>query len=597
MKKSIEQLLTEELLSVVHRLYGKTLQPEQLLLQPTGKEHTGDFTLICFALSKILGGNPEVIANKIGEELLKSSNYVGTYNVIKGFLNLGLKDQCWLDLFNQELSSAEFGRFSPKEESVMVEYSSPNTNKPLHLGHLRNNFLGHSLSLILEAAGHKVVKVNLVNDRGIHICKSMVAYLLDPDPLEPSAELKGDHLVGRYYVAFDKQYKAQISVLVAGGMEQAKAEQQAAVMQQAQEMLRKWEAGDPETLALWNKMNGWVYKGFDVTYKSIGVNFDHTYFESNTYLLGKDIIEEGLSKGVFYRKPDGSVWIDLKEEKLDEKLVLRSDGTSVYITQDLGTADLKFSDFHCSRSIYVVGNEQDYHFKVLFAILKKLGRPYAEGLYHMSYGMVELPAGRMKSREGTVVDADDLVEEMIHTAAAHTRELGKTEGMTEEEAQHLYRMLGLGALKYFLLKVDPKKKMLFNPEESVQFQGHTGPFIQYTHARICSITRRGRMEGLLPDQELSQTDFALLDSERLLLGQLYRYPEVLAQAAREYSPALLANYAFELAKEYNRWYAEAPIFQGEHKAIIQFRVKLSALCGQTIRKAMQLLGIEVPERM
>jgi arginyl-tRNA synthetase len=593
----LEQLLTEELVVAVERRYGKKLDAAQLVLQPTGKEHNGDFTLICFALSKLLGGSPEQIAGSIGEEVLKSSAYISGFNVIKGFLNLEIKDSCWLEVFHQVLRQPGFGQLPAKGESIMVEYSSPNTNKPLHLGHLRNNFLGHSLALILEAAGHKVVKVNLVNDRGIHICKSMVAYEMDPAQPSPSADRKGDHLVGDYYVAFDRHYKAQVAALVSNGLSQEQAEQQAPVMLQAQELLRKWEAGDPKTLDLWRKMNGWVYDGFQVTYEAIGVAFDHTYYESNTYLLGKDIIEEGLQKGVFFRKADGSVWIDLKEEKLDEKLVLRSDGTSVYITQDLGTADLKFSDFHCNRSIYVVGNEQDYHFKVLFAILKKLGRPYADGLYHMSYGMVELPAGRMKSREGTVVDADDLVAEMIQTAATHTIELGKTEGMPEEEAQKLYRMLGLGALKYFLLKVDPKKKMLFNPEESVQFQGHTGPFIQYTHARICSIVRRGQMESIEYNQPIEQLNVPLLASERGLLALIYRYPDALAQAAKEYSPALLANYAFDLAKEYNRWYAEAPIFQGENKSLIQFRVKLSALTGQTIRRAMQLLGIEVPERM
>jgi arginyl-tRNA synthetase len=475
----------------------------------------------------------------------------------------------------------------------MVEYSSPNTNKPLHLGHIRNNLLGFSVSEILAANGYEVIKANLVNDRGIHICKSMLAWQRFGNGETPeSSGIKGDHLVGKYYVIFDKEYKKQIDELKSSGQNEDEAKKNAPLIVEAQQMLQKWEAGDEAVISLWRKMNDWVYEGFNVTYKKLGVNFDKFYYESNTYLLGKDIIQEGLDKGVFFRKPDGSVWIDLSAEGLDEKLVLRADGTSVYITQDLGTAQLKYDDFKMNDSIYVVGNEQDYHFKVLFLILQKLGKSWAKGLYHLSYGMVDLPSGKMKSREGTVVDADDLIDEMEETAKQRTEELGKVEGFTEEEKAHLYYIIGMGALKYFLLKVEPKKRLLFDPNESIDFQGHTGPFIQYTHARIRSVlVKAGEVSYLFNNND------ELTASERDLIISLTQYPDVLKASANEHSPAQIANYVYELAKLYNKFYHEEPILKVENQNIRNFRLALSSATANTIKRGMRLLGIEVPERM
>jgi arginyl-tRNA synthetase len=480
----------------------------------------------------------------------------------------------------------------------MVEYSSPNTNKPLHLGHLRNNFLGYSVAEILKANGYNVTKANLVNDRGIHICKSMVAYQHFGNGETPeSSGLKGDHLAGKYYVIFDKEYKKQIEALKAEGKSEEEAKKNAPLLLEAQEMLRKWEANDEEVVTLWKQMNTWVYAGFAKTYEKMGVNFDKFYYESDTYLLGKDIVEEGLKKEVFFKKDNGSVWVDLTDEGLDEKLVLRGDGTSVYITQDMGTADLKYNDFKLDKSVYVVGNEQDYHFDVLFKIMRKLGRPYGDGLFHLSYGMVDLPSGKMKSREGTVVDADDLMREMVDTAAHHTKELGKIDGFNEDQAAELYETLGMGALKYFLLKVDPKKRMLFNPQESIEFQGNTGPFIQYSHARIKSILRKADQIGV----DYQNPDFSNIskieESESSLIFMLGDFEKKIKIAGEEYSPSVIAQYLFDLAKEYNRFYADLPIFNENNASILAFRVALSSLTSATIKRGMSLLGIQVPERM
>ena len=493
------------------------------------------------------------------------------------------------------LKNQYWGQLAANGKKVMVEFSSPNTNKPLHLGHLRNNFLGDAMSRIIEAAGYQVKRTNLVNDRGIHICKSMLAYQRWGKGETPeTAQLKGDHLAGKYYVLFDKYYKEEIATLVGQGVSEEEAKKKAPILVEAQEMLQKWEQKDTEVMTLWNNMNAWVYAGFEKTYQTMGIEFDAIYKESETYLLGKDIIEEGLKKQVFYQREDGSVWIDLKEDGLDEKLVMRSDGTSVYITQDIGTCDFKYEDFPMDQSVYVVGNEQDYHFNVLFAIMKKMGRPYGEGLYHLSYGMVDLPSGKMKSREGTVVDADELMDEMFATAAKHTQELGKIEGLTENESKNLFRMVGLGALKFFLLKVDPKKRMLFDPKESIEFQGHTGPFVQYTHARISAILRRASSDGI---NEVLSPIPEMHSREQILLAHLVRFEEVIAQAARDYSPALLAQYVYELAKDYNGFYQELSIFNEPDDHLVTFRISLSRLTAKVIRRSMNLLGIEVPNRM
>lgn len=585
---NIENILAEEVKKAVSSLYN---QEDEVVLQPTRREFEGNYTYVFFGLVKSLKRSPAEIGAAIGEYLVNNTSIVSRYNVVQGFLNLKLTDSVWLEVFN---ALKAHDREAKKDKKVLVEYSSPNTNKPLHLGHLRNNFLGYSVSEILKAAGYDVTRACLVNDRGIHICKSMVAYRhFGKGETPESAGMKGDHLVGKYYVEFDKAYKAEVTGLVAGGMTEEEAKKAAPLMAEAQQMLVQWEQHDPEVIALWEKLNGWVYDGFNATYKKIGVDFDKTYYESDTYLLGKDIVEEGLQKGVFYKKEDNSVWIDLTDQGLDHKLVLRGDGTSVYITQDLGTTDLKFRDFQCDKSIWVVGNEQDYHFKVLFAILEKLGRSYAPGCYHLSYGMVDLPSGKMKSREGTVVDADELVEEMIATSKAITEEKGKTEGFSEEQLEELYRMVALGALKYYLLKVEPKKRMLFNPEESIDFQGNTGPFIQYTHARIRSILRKSGLESFPVPVGMKE----LNEEELELIFLLKDYGKVVETAAAEYSPALIANYVYDLAKTFNSFYTRHSVLNEESETVRLFRLSLIEEVADTIRSGMGLLGIEVPEKM
>ncbi|KAA9355062.1 arginine--tRNA ligase [Larkinella humicola] len=569
---------------------------ETVILQPTKKEFEGLYTFVTFPLTKTTRKPPVEIGQAIGTYLKENTTIISQFNVVQGFLNLTIADSVWVEELSAMLANPTWGQLPSRNESVMVEFSSPNTNKPLHLGHLRNNFLGDSVSRILKANGYEVVKACLVNDRGIHICKSMLAYQEFGNGETPeSTGMKGDHLIGKYYVWFDKAHKQQIEELIEEGMPREEAEKKTPLLLKVQEMLRKWEQGDPETVALWKQMNAWVYAGFAETYHEIGVSFDKTYYESETYLLGKDVIEDGLRQHVFYRKPDGSVWIDLADEGLDQKLVLRSDGTSVYITQDLGTTDLKFQDYPVQRGIWVVGNEQDYHFAVLFAILRRLGRPYADGLFHLSYGMVDLPSGKMKSREGTVVDADDLIEEMVETARNRTRELGKIDDFESEEATNLYHMLAMGALKYYLLKVDPKKRMTFNPEESIDFQGHTGPFIQYTHARICSVLRKAAQLGIDPAGSLKTVELA--DSEQQLVYLLTQFYQRITEAGTDYAPSYLGQYAFELAKAYNQFYGELSILSEPDADKLKFRVALSKAVVETICKTMELLGIEVPTKM
>lgn len=570
----------------------------EISLAPTRKEFAGTYTFVFFSYLKISKLSPEATGTALGVYLKENLSEVVDFNVVKGFLNLVLDQSVWLAIFQNLLDQPTVGQLPSNGKKVMVEYSSPNTNKPLHLGHLRNNFLGYSVAEILSANGYEVIKSNLVNDRGVHICKSMVAYQHLGDGETPeSSGLKGDHLAGKYYVLFDQQYKKQIEELKAGGMSEENAKKNAPFILEAQDMLRKWEANDATVVSLWKKMNSWVYAGFGQTYTRMGVNFDKFYYESDTYLLGKDIVEEGLGKQVFFKKEDGSVWVDLTDQGLDHKLVQRGDGTSVYITQDLGTADLKYQDFGIDKSVYVVGNEQDYHFEVLFKIMRKLGRSYGDGLYHLSYGMVDLPSGKMKSREGTVVDADDLMQEMIATAEQHTKELGKIDGFSQEQASHLYEMLGMGALKYFLLKVNPKKRMLFNPQESIEFQGNTGPFIQYSHARIASILRKADQLAI----PYKTSDYRLIthleEAEADLIYLLYEFDRNLEVAAEEYSPSVLAQYLFDLAKDYNRFYAELPIFLENNPLVLAFRVSLSVQTAKTIKRGMRLLGITVPDRM
>jgi len=594
----IEQILNSAVINAVKALYQLEATPSQLQLQNTRKEFEGDFTLVVFPFTKVSRKSPEATATEIGEYLQQNVAEVESFNVIKGFLNLSISKDYWLSFLAASSDELQFG-FSKTQESkpVVVEYSSPNTNKPLHLGHIRNNLLGFSLSRILQAAGKKVVKVNLVNDRGIHICKSMLAWQRWGIGETPeSSGLKGDHLVGKYYVVFDKHFKEEISNLVAGGMQADEAAKKAPLIIEAQQILQKWEAGDEEVINLWKKMNGWVYDGFATTYQTLGIEFDKTYYESQTYLLGKKLVEEGVQKGVYTRRDDGSVWIDLAAEGLDEKLLLRSDGTSVYITQDLGTAMQRYDEYNPEQLIYVVGNEQEYHFNVLKAVLKHLGCDWSTAIYHLSYGMVELPAGKMKSREGTVVDADDLMQEMFDTAEAMARELGKIESFDDEEAKNLYRTIGLGALKYFILKVDPKKNMLFNPAESVDFNGNTGPFIQYTYARIKSVLRKAEEAGyevlFAPSAAVGLVSF-----EKELLRKIHDFPMVVEQAATLHSPAIIANYAYELASEYNRFYHELTILKEENPAIRTLRLSLSQFTARVIANALWLLGIEVPERM
>ena len=590
---NIEQSLKKAIQEALLALYQLK---EDVVLQPTKKDFEGNYTYVVFPLVKSLRKNPAELGNAIGQHINDNNDFISSFNVVQGFLNIVLNDSVWIDSLNAILANENFGVLPSNGQSVMVEFSSPNTNKPLHLGHLRNNFLGASVSNILTASGFDVAKTCLVNDRGVHICKSMLAYQKFGNGSTPeSLGIKGDHLAGKYYVEFDKAYKVEISQLMTEGKTEDEAKKTAPLMLETQEMLQKWEQGDEETMALWRKMNDWVFAGFAETYKKIGVSFDKVYYESNTYLLGKDVVEEGLKNGVFFKKENGSVWIDLKEEGLDEKLVLRADGTSVYITQDLGTTDLKFNDYHNDKSIWVVCNEQDYHFQVLFAIMNKLGRAYADGCYHLSYGMVDLPSGKMKSREGTVVDADELVAEMIETAAETTRERGKIDDFSKEEAESLFQKLALGALKYFLLKVEPKKRMLFNPAESIDFQGNTGPFIQYTHARICSIFRKAESLNVPVNKQVKAID--LLKPESELIYLLNEYPTAIKKAGDEYSPAIIANYVYELAKTFNQFYAEVSIMNETDGDKQQFRLSLIKVVAETISKAMGLLGIQVPTRM
>jgi arginyl-tRNA synthetase len=584
--------IAEAVVKAVKTLYQVDLNPAEVSLQETRKEFEGQVTVVTFPLTKLSRKSPEQTGNEIGEFLKSIITEISGFNVIKGFLNISLSDIYWLDQFYTRILTDDFAVFKPNGKKVMVEYSSPNTNKPLHLGHVRNNLLGYSVASILKAAGYDVAKANLVNDRGIHICKSMLAWQRFGNGETPeSTGEKGDHLVGRYYVLFDKEYKNQVEELKSFGQSEEEAKKNAPIIKEAQEMLLKWEAGDEDVISLWQTMNLWVYDGFGKTYKALGVDFDKFYYESNTYLLGKDIVEEGLEKKVFFKKPDGSVWIDLTPDGLDEKLVLRADGTSVYMTQDLGTAQLKYNDFHMDESIYVVGNEQDYHFKVLFLILEKLGKTWAKGLYHLSYGMVDLPSGKMKSREGTVVDADELIDEMEQTAKEHTETLGKVDQFAEDEKVQLYHTIGMGALKYFLLKVDPKKRLLFDPNESVDFQGHTGPFIQYTHARIRSVLSK------MPVRSLKVEIKSLFPEERDLILVLNQFPGMIEESAKGHNPATIANYIYEVAKAFNKFYHERSILQAEDEATKQFRLQLSAASAKVIKKGMGLLGIEVPERM
>lgn len=575
------------------------IEVEKIALSATKKEFEGDFTLVVFPFMQMCGlKNPVELANKLGAYVVSQTQWIESFNVIKGFLNFVVADSYWQNFLLKNYKSETFG-YSPirEDKPVVVEYSSPNTNKPLHLGHIRNNLLGWSVAEILKANGYAVKKVNLVNDRGIHICKSMLAWKKFSDGETPqSSGMKGDHLVGKYYVAFDKAYKEEIANLVSNGMEKEEAEKNAPILLEAQAMLKRWEEKDAEVVDLWKQMNAWVYAGFDETYNKLGIDFDKVYYESETYLLGKDLVNKGLEQGVFYRREDGSVWIDLTKDGLDEKLLLRKDGTSVYMTQDLGTACLRHDDFGSERLVYVVGNEQNYHFAVLKLVLEKLGMEWAKDLYHLSYGMVELPNGKMKSREGTVVDADDLIAQMIETAKAQTEEHGKTEGFTSEQASELYSQLALGALKYFILKVDPKKNMLFNPEESIDFNGNTGPFIQYTHARIRSIIRKSEnFDSMKMPSSDEKIEFN--SKEKEVLNCLFSFPSVVRQAGETYSPSLIANFAFDLAKNFNAFYQDTPILRENDEAKRNMRLRLSYFTGATIKTAMHLLGIDVPERM
>ena len=603
----IEDKLTESVHKGVKELYGQEVPAKMIQLQKTKKEFEGHLTLVVFPFLKLSKKGPEQTAQEIGEYLKQHEPAIASFNVIKGFLNLTIASDVWIDLLNRIHADAQWGIRKAEDNAplVMIEYSSPNTNKPLHLGHVRNNLLGNALANIMAANGNKVVKTNIVNDRGIHICKSMLAWLKYGNGETPeSSGKKGDHLIGDYYVAFDKHYKAEVKELMAeyqaAGMNEeeakAKAEANSPLMLEAREMLRKWEANDPEVRSLWKKMNDWVYAGFDETYKMMGVSFDKIYYESQTYLEGKEKVMEGLEKGFFYRKEDGSVWADLTAEGLDHKLLLRADGTSVYMTQDIGTAKLRFQDYPINKMIYVVGNEQNYHFQVLSILLDKLGFEWGKDLVHFSYGMVELPEGKMKSREGTVVDADDLMEAMIETAKETSNELGKLDGLTAEEAADIARIVGLGALKYFILKVDARKNMTFNPKESIDFNGNTGPFIQYTYARIQSILRKAAEAGIcIP--EVIPTGIELSTKEEGLIQMLADFTNVVAQAGMDYNPSILANYSYDLVKEYNQFYHDFSILREENEAVKVFRLALSQNVGKIVKLAMGLLGIEVPERM
>ena len=592
---NILEALSQSVSLALNSLYGLNQDVESIGFQETRREFKGDYTLVVFPYVKQARKAPDAVANEIGEFVKNHLQLVSGYNVVKGFLNFEINDNYWIRLVAENANNKSYGILQCSEDKapVVVEYSSPNTNKPLHLGHIRNNLLGWSVSQLLKASGANVKKVNLVNDRGIHICKSMLAWQLYGNGETPETSgMKGDHLVGKYYVEFDKHYKEEVKHLIEGGEEEEKAKREAPLMVQAQHMLKRWEEGDAEVRALWEKMNGWVYAGFDETYNRLGVGFDKVYYESQTYLLGKELVQKGLDMGVFYRRDDGAVCCDLTADGLDQKVLLRSDGTSVYMTQDLGTAQLRVKDFGADQLIYVVGNEQDYHFKVLKLILGKLGFPWADKVYHLSYGMVELPNGKMKSREGTVVDADDLIDEMEQTAAEMSRERGKADELSADEQQQLYHMLALGALKYFILKVDPTKNMLFNPAESIDFNGNTGPFIQYTHARIRSIVRKA---GDI--QEAGQGSIALNDKERAVVKTLHSLPATIATAAAAYSPAQVANYAYELAKAFNSFYQDTPILRETDPNLRNFRIQLCSFVANALKNTMSILGIEVPERM
>jgi arginyl-tRNA synthetase len=596
---NIENKLIDAVKNGLKALYGQEVDAAQIQLQKTKKEFEGHLTLVVFPFLRISKKGPEQTAQEIGEYLQANEPMVAAFNVIKGFLNLTIASATWIELLNEVHADKNYGITEPTENSplVMIEYSSPNTNKPLHLGHVRNNLLGNALANIIKANGNKVVKTNIVNDRGIHICKSMLAWKLFGNGETPeSSGKKGDHLVGDYYVSFDKHYKAEVAELMAKGMSKEEAEAASPLMQQAHEMLVKWEAGDPEVRALWEMMNNWVYAGFDETYRKMGVSFDKIYYESNTYLEGKDKVMEGLEKGFFYKKEDGSVWADLTGEGLDHKLLLRGDGTSVYMTQDIGTAKIRFADYPINKMIYVVGNEQNYHFQVLSILLDKLGFEWGKDLVHFSYGMVELPNGKMKSREGTVVDADDLMDEMIYTAKETSKELGKLDGLTEEEANNIARIVGLGALKYFILKVDARKNMTFNPEESIDFNGNTGPFIQYTYARIQSVLRKAAESGVvIPD--VLPAGVELSDKEEGLIQKVADFAAVVKQAGTDYSPSSITAYIYDLVKEYNQFYHDFSILREENEALKLFRLTLSANVAKVVRLGMGLLGMEVPDRM
>jgi len=592
--QKIDQLIRLLVVDAIKQMWGDPPAAEQIQIQLTRREFAGDFTVVVFPLLRYSKLGPEDTGNALGRYLVDHADHLSEFNVIKGFLNLVVSQDYWEDFLLGELGTPQYGYLAVSEKSpvVMVEFSSPNTNKPLHLGHIRNNLLGHSIARILEATGHRVRKVNLVNDRGIHICKSMLAWKKAGHGETPeSSGKKGDHLVGEYYVRYDLMYKSEVQKLVEEGMGKAEAEAGAPVLQEAREMLRLWEAGDPEIRALWNTMNGWVYEGFERTYRRMGISFDKTYYESQTYKLGRELVLKGLREGILYQKEDGSVWANLEEEGLDHKLLLRSDGTSVYMTQDIGTAHQRHEESGFSSHIYVVGNEQNYHFQVLAIVLKKLGYPWADKLYHLSYGMVELPEGKMKSREGTVVDADDLMDEMEITARQMSEELGKLEGYSEDEKMQIYRQVGMGALKYFILKVDPKKNMTFNPGESVDFNGNTGPFIQYTYARIKSVMRKG--ESIKKAGELAEMN----EKEVILVRMMYEFPGVLQEASQTLNPSLVANFLYELAKEFNQFYHDHSILSAGSPALISLRLRLVEAIGHIIGNGMELLGIEMPERM
>lgn len=595
----VEQHLSESIKSAVTSLYGVNIEDKQIQIQKTKREFEGDFTLVVFPLLKISKKKPEDTANEIGEYLKSNLPAIQSFNIVKGFLNISLNHSFWNNVLNTIVQTVDYGFAKPNSsgKTKMVEFSSPNTNKPLHLGHIRNNLLGFSVARLLEANGHGVVKVNLVNDRGIHICKSMVAWKKFGKGETPKTNnLKGDHLVGHYYVLFEKEYRKQVEELKLQGLSEEEAKVKAPIILEAQEMLRKWEAKDSDVYSLWETMNQWVYDGFDVTYKELGVEFDKIYYESQTYLLGREIVNDGLKKGIFHRKTDGSVWVDLTDDGLDEKLLLRADGTSVYMTQDIGTASQRFSEYHLDDHIYIVGNEQEYHFKVLKLILSKLGYSWANHLYHLSYGMVQLPEGKMKSREGKVVDADDLMEEMVATAYEMSKEFGKLNDTDEQNAASIVKMVGLGALKYFILKVDPKKNMTFNPKESIDFNGNTGPFIQYTHARIQSVLRKANESNIPVPQTLSSS-LSMKGKERELVKLLSMFTSYVEQAGEQLSPALIANYVYDLAKEYNQFYHDFSILKEPNEAIRDLRLILSRETGNIIRLAMWLLGIDVPNRM